>query len=174
MKRMIVFLSILAMAFMFSSCKKSSTKPATTNGTYYVKLKINGVAKSMTLTPIAMFTDAQTIHIGELTAYFEGNFGEGAIFTITDGDPITTNKAYTQQRISANGTSVIQNLFIYRGDDGKQYLANGDDPGTSVTLTFSEITSGYVKGTFSGTLWLQGSNSTFVNITDGEFYLRRP
>jgi hypothetical protein len=174
MKRIIVFLSILVVPFMFNSCKKSSTKPATTNGTYYVKLKINGVAKSMTLTPIAMFTDAQTIHIGELTGYFAGNFGEGAIFTITDGDPITTNKAYTQQRISANGTSVIQNLFIYRGDDGKQYLANGDDPGTSVTLTFTEITSGYVKGTFSGTLWLQGSNSTFVNITDGEFYLRRP
>jgi hypothetical protein len=172
MKTFILVLSLIAMPVMFSSCKKSSNTGPSSTSTYYIKLKINGTAKSMTLTPIVMFTNASPLYICQLSGYFTDNFGEGAIFTITDVAAITTGTTYTQQYLTGAGAGVQQTTFVYRGDDGKQYLAEGGISGTSVSVVFSEITSDHVKGTFSGTLLIQGT-TTFVTITDGEFYLKR-
>ncbi|MBS1525598.1 MAG: hypothetical protein JST19_08110 [Bacteroidetes bacterium] len=161
-----------ALATLFISCKKSTTPAPATTANYYIKLKINGAAKSMTMTPMVMFTNAQPLYMCQLSGYFPNNFGQGATFTITDAAAIVTNKTYTQQIINAGGTQVIQTVFVYRGDDGKQYLAEGNIPGTLVSVQFSEIATDHVKGTFSGTVQIQGT-STFVAVTDGEFYLNR-
>ncbi|MBS1501191.1 MAG: hypothetical protein JST32_03965 [Bacteroidetes bacterium] len=169
MKRSFILLAILSV--IFSSCKKSTTQPQSPAGSYYIKLKINGAAKSMTMTPMVMFTNTPPLYMCQLSGYFLNNFGQGATFTITDVAAMATNKTYTQQVINAGGTQIIQTVFVYRGDDGKQYLAEGNIPGTSVSVQFSEIASDHVKGTFSGTVQVQGT-STFVPVTDGQFYLK--
>jgi hypothetical protein len=172
MKTFFIFLGILAVPVMYSSCKKSKTQAPATTSTYYVKLKVNGTAKSMTMTPIVMFTSAPPLYLAQLSGYFPNDFGSGANFTLEDSNSFNTSSTYTAQYVKVNGTVIGQPSFSFTSDDGKAYIAAPATPGTAIALNFTEITASYVKGTFSGTMQLEGT-STFAQITDGQFYLKR-
>lgn len=172
MKTFLIAICILAMPVMYTSCKKSSTQTPATTGSYYIKLKVNGTAKSMTMTPIAVFTSASPLYLVQLDGYFTNNFGTGVNFTLEDSNPFNTNTTYAAQYVKVNGAVIGEPNFVFRSDDGNSYVAAPATPGTSIALNFTEIASDHVKGTFSGTMQLQGT-STFAQITDGEFYLKR-
>lgn len=171
MKTFFIFLCMLAMPVMYSSCKKSGSQAPST-GSYYIKLKINGTAKSMTMTPIAMFTSAPPLYMVQLDGYFPNNFGAGLSFTVEDSNSFSTGTTYTQQYVKVNGVVMGEPSFSFRSDDGNSYIAAPAATGTVIALKFTEIATDHVKGTFSGTMQLQGT-STFAQITDGEFYLKR-
>ncbi|HWB93579.1 MAG TPA: hypothetical protein VG605_17080, partial [Puia sp.] len=77
-----------------------------------------------------------------------------------------------------------QNTIFYYDSTAAGFLtmgafadANGNValPGVvaNARLTISEMTSSYMKGTFSGTVYKSSSLIQYYSITEGEFYLKR-
>ncbi len=123
------------------------------------------------MTPIAMFTSAPSLYLVQLDGYFLNNFGTGLSFTLEDSNSFNTGTTYTQQFVKVNGLVMGEPSFSFRSDDGNSYTSAPAAPGIIIALNFTEIATDHVKGTFSGTMQLQGTN-TFAQITDEEFYLK--
>lgn len=175
---------------LFSNCKKSSSSPGSGSGSgYYMRCKLNGASieyNSQAFAGISHLT-SNNLYTCVMGAYKDVNAGLKNAFTITifSASPISANVGYNDplKAQEANGAIVPQTTIFWYDSTGAGYLTAGqfaDNSGNTplsgvvanAKLTITEITSAYLKGTFSGTVYRSDFGRTEA-ITDGEFYVKR-
>jgi hypothetical protein len=165
----------LIVLFTFStfifSCKKSSS--STSN--YYFNGSFNGTSKTFNTTVIAAKSNLG-MGIYNLTIVGTNKNEESAITLWSDQDNFTAGTTYN---ISAlNGTT--NNSLSYVSPIGSSApssiwnttydLGNVDQ---SFTCTITEATSTYIKGTFSGVLYMNTDSAVVSQtVTTGQFYAK--
>lgn len=175
-------------------CKKSGGSGggngAGSNGSYYMKFKLNGVPVEYDSQPFAGFSYSKpdSLYTCVIAAYKDINAGLKNAVTIT----LFSNTAIaagsyndpTKATRAGNGEIVARNTIFYYDSTATGFLTMGmfvDKNGNiglpgvvaNAELTISEITSSYIKGTFSGTVYKSSTLTQTYSISDGEFYLKR-
>jgi hypothetical protein len=165
-----LFTIMILTAATISACNKNSNAQA---GTYSVSMSVNGVQKQFTVQAIAVFA---TISSNDYTVAVEGansliQGSTGMAINITNPTAISSGVNYTDANVSINGNEVAQAVLQYTDTAGHIYSsAYFNSPG--VIVTFSQINSTIVKGTFSGTLQLQSGGGIPLTITNGQFAVK--
>jgi hypothetical protein len=161
-------LLVLLTAFSFFSCKKNSTSD------YYVKLKINGTW--ITWTKVAGelgpdFGDPTKTDLG-VTAEDDAMKDVFDIGIQIDGSNFTTgsypsdNVNYTMY-ISYTKDAATANFKYYDIQN-----ASGR-PDSKYIVTITSITSSQLRGTFTGNYLHDYSDDESLDITEGEFFVKR-
>lgn len=175
---------------VLSSCKKSGGSGSSNGGSYYMKFKLNGVQVEFDSEPIAgiSYSKADSLYTCVIAAYKDVNSGlkNAVTITIFSNSTIAAGVAYNDpaKAVGPNGAPTPQNTIFYYDSTANSYLtmgafadANGSVllPGVvaDAQLTISEMTSTYIKGTFSGTVYKSSTLNQYYSITEGEFYLKR-
>jgi hypothetical protein len=164
------FVVIMLTGLLFS-CKKSSSS----SSSYYFKGNFNGTAKNMNTTVIAAKSNLGS-GIYNLTIVGSTTTEEGAITLWSDQDNFTAGTTYNIPALnnttdnslsylnpigSSNPTSIWNSTYSY-----------GQAP-ESFTCTITEATSAYIKGTFSGTIYMNTDSAVVSQtVTAGEFYAK--
>ena len=175
--------------FFFSNCKKSSGPGNGSGGSgYYMKFKMGGSSveyDSQAFAEIAHLT-SNNLYSCVMAAYKDVNAGlkNAVTVTIFSASPIAANVGYNDP-LKAQGSSgpVPETTIFWYDATGTGYLTAGslsDNTGNTplagvvanAKLTITELTSTYIKGTFSGTAY-RSDFTTSEAITEGEFYLKR-
>lgn len=186
------FAALILLAFTLSHCKKSggSGSSSGNSGGYYLKFNLNGNAIDYTSVPAANLpaVNSDGLYSAVLVAYQNIDNGAKNAVTITifSSTAIAANVAYAdpQKATETNGSQVPEATVFWDDSTGTGYLtagllsdANGNVPIAGVVadakVMFTELTSTYVKGSFSGTIYNSGNFSEYNSVTDGEFYLKR-
>ncbi|SFQ52378.1 hypothetical protein SAMN05444277_11747 [Parafilimonas terrae] len=173
MKRTFAYFVFFAFALIsFSACKKDSGS-ISGGGDYYMKFKRDGKEIKMTYTPQALFADVSSI--GLYNGTFEAFTSDGKttmILIIYDPSPVAAGKTYTQDYLST--ASLPQAQLAYTDETTTGYSSGSTilNPDASTTVSISDRTDTYIKGTFSGKLLTSDYKGIKYNITDGEFYLK--
>ena len=178
MKKIIyLLLPVLVLLIFIGSCKKDtkSSDPKKNNTTkFYVRFKINGVAKELNYNPTTLFTSPLPIYAGELVGQFADNHANGVTIVLNDSTVYKTGETYTGQIITIKGKTTIQGTITFKDEDGTIYYASGTTSSTSLNLQFTELAADHVTGTFTAHLVKVGSSPlTYADITDGQFNLSR-
>jgi len=178
------------LSILFSNCKKSSSDPGNGNGSgYYMRCKLSGASVEYTSQAFASISHltSDNLYTCVMGAYKDVNAGAKNAFTVTifSVNPIAANVGYNDplKAQGSSGNTVPQTTIFWYDATGAGYLTVGslsDNSGnTSISgvvanahLTITELTSTYLKGTFSGTVY-RSDLSTSEVVTDGEFYLKR-
>ena len=163
---------MLAITTLFVSCKKEdSNEPS---GDYYFKAKYDGTEKSFST---VSFATKNNYGIGFSLAITGSNATENNTVSLwSENDDFTAGKVYG---IEALGGSTYNN-YGYASDAGNT------DPSTVWGSTYvhdavpekfecklTEVTSTYVKGTFSADIYKNESGTPQkIVVTDGEFYVK--
>jgi len=190
-------LFVITIGFMITiaGCKKSND---TNNGSgsgddYYLKFKADGTQKEFkSQALITLLAKKDGLYSAVLQGYkdFEGQGtkDELGMIVMTNDEIVQGNTFQDPQKATDKDGMPIPKLIMNFNDPSSNgYLSMGtlsDENGTVVLfpdvvadakLTISELTSGYAKGTFSGTVYLStdANLKTKVKITEGEFYLKR-
>lgn len=182
--------AIILLSLVFSSCKKSSSSgdPNSSSG-YYMRFKLNGAQVEYTSQAFAGLSQVKgdSIYTAVLVAYKDVNAGTKNAVTITvfTKGPLATGIGYNDplKTRKANGDLLPQTVIFWYDSTATGYLtagtlsdASGNVPLPGVVanakLTITDLTSTYVKGTFSGTVY-RSDFAKSASITDGEFNLRR-
>lgn len=184
---------MLCVSCILPACKKSGGSGGNSggnNGSYYMKFKLNGVQMEFDSEPIAglSYNQADNLYTGVFAAYKDVNSGLKNAITITifSNSSIAANVAYNDpaKAVGPNGVPTPQNTIFFYDSTAIGYLTMGEFadasgsiplPGVvaNAQLTISEMTTGYVKGTFSGTVYKSSTLNQYYSITEGEFYLKR-
>jgi len=187
-----MWLVMIFAAFIAVSCKKSSGS-GTANGNssgYYMRFKLDGTQTEYNSQPVGGITvnGAGTVYTAVLVAYKDVNAGLKNEITITliNNTPVKAGVAYNDpsKATQANGDKVAQTTVFYYDPGAIGYLTVGmfaDAAGNipiaglvaDAKLTFTEMTTTYLKGTFSGTVFNSADLKQSHLITAGEFYLQR-
>lgn len=162
------------------SCVKN-TGGLTGNGPYYIKFKSDGVQIKYDFLPPETFNE--TTSNGDYVTMIGGQKLQSesdknmAILTISDPQKVTTNITYTNYQTAAGAHKRTELCIISLFDNtGKFFASWGDEFANTgiisdTKIKFTEITSSYVKGTFSGTVYKDISGTAENRmITEGEFY----
>jgi len=188
--RSLLYLTAILPLFFFN-CKKSSSGPGNGNGggSYYMRCKLNGASieyNSQAFASIAHLT-SDNLYTCVMGAYKDVNAGAKNAFTITvfSANAIAAGVGYNDplKVQGSNGNTVPQTTIFWYDATGAGYLTAGslsDNTGNTpisgvvanAKLTITEMTSAYLKGTFSGTAYRSDLNAS-EDITEGEFYLKR-
>jgi hypothetical protein len=178
------------LSIFFFNCKKSSSGPGNGSGSgYYMRCKLNGASveyNSQAFAGISHLT-SDNLYTCVMGAYKDVNAGAKNAFTITifSANPIAAGVGYNDplKAQGGSGNTIPQTTIFWYDATGAGYLTAGalsDNTGSTpisgvvanAQLTITELTSTYLKGTFSGTAYRSDFASSEA-ITDGEFYLRR-
>lgn len=172
MKRTFTYFLFFAFALIsFSACKKDSG--SNSGGGYYIKFKRDGKEIKMTYSPQAVFADVSLI--GLYNGTFEAFTSDGKttmLIIIYDASPVAAGKTYTQDFLST--ASLPQAQLAYTDETTTGYSSGSTilNPDASTTVSISDLTDTYIKGTFSGKLLTSDYKGIKYTITDGEFYLK--
>lgn len=177
------------LSILFFNCKKSSS-PGNGNGGngYYMKFKMGSSSVEYDSQPFAEIAHltSNNLYSCVMAAYKDVNAGAKNAVTITifSATPIAANVGYNDP-LKAQGSSgpVPETTIFWYDATGAGYLTAGslsDNTGNTplagvianAKLTITELTSAYIKGTFSGTAY-RSDFTTSEAITEGEFYLKR-
>jgi hypothetical protein len=164
------FTLALLIGLSLAACKKKPT-PAPD---YFMTLEVNG--KSLTYTDCA---ESETIINGQPETIISGYYSTALdqtdkmfeIFLIADENNLKTGQVYQCQGIDSKNYEDGTNVFFnyYAGGVEKFEVASPQySPVGTVTLT--EVTPDYIKGTFSGVIGGDGGSSLRDTITNGVFY----
>ena len=163
---LIVFMAILTCTCF--SCKKNSEVNTTPDTYYYVRFKVDGVIKEYKTNAVMNFGKNSTTGTYFLSAKVRQSQLEfpSIRFDISGfKEPFTIQTPYDD---SAKDITAKMYYGENRVDEFVSLPSFGD-----FKIQFTERTSGYVKGTFSGTV-----SETYVyvplekKITEGRFYLQ--
>ena len=176
--------------FFFSNCKKSNSNSANSSGSngYYMRFKMGGSSVeygSQAFAEIAHLS-SNNLYTCVMAAYKDVNAGAKNAVTITifSADPIAAGVGYNDPlKAAGSGGNVPETTIFWYDATGAGYLTAGslsDNTGNTriagvvanAKLTITELTSTYLKGTFSGTAY-RSDFATSEVITEGEFYLKR-
>jgi hypothetical protein len=170
-----IFLILLVPAILFFSCNKES------DNNYHVSFNVNGTAKSYTAHTLAHLEDLgggnfELVILGAASAtsyddylgiYINNSPGGGTIPAGQYQDNSTSYTVLTTYQNSGSeyeaGQSVAEDGIAYNVPIANHFTVN------ITTLT----TNGVARGTFSGDYYQNGDvQSTKINITNGEFYVK--
>ena len=171
MKSIFKIVALFTITLLVFSCKKSSSS----SSGYYFKGSYDGSEKSFNTTVLASKnnlgngTYSLTI-VGATTAEESGlvlwsdqdNFTAGTTYNIPALNNTTDNSlSYVNPIGSSAPSSIWSSTYSY-----------GAAP-ESFTCTITEATSAYIKGTFSGTIYMNTDSAVVSQtVTAGEFYAK--
>lgn len=161
-RRAIIVLFFALFSIPFSSCKDDKTA---SESNYYVRFNANGTRIEFTIhgSLIAAFGQSGNQYNASFTG---GNISSNISLQVYDNKSIVpaTFTGYT-----LSGSTFVGALIGYQDNTGTLYTQGAVIPNSTITIT--EITSGAVRGTFSGTVKASGKSD--ISITGGEFYVWR-
>ncbi len=154
---------VTTLAAIFSSCSNDDDLNQNSNQNYYIKTKINGdLAEYKYDATVSLPLNGNTIS-GYAKAVPNQPF-PAFDFEITDQTGIKV-KNYAEPTNDMIFRLAIEGMITYTSQHG-----NVED----FKINIIEITNDYVKGTFSGIVFLaQSTDGANFTLTEGEFYLKR-
>ncbi len=183
------YASLLLLLFAtLNSCSSGDDNGGTSGDIdYYVRYEINGT--------LIEFLFNGNNHIDNAFGYFNlidsgnnlasigagrheiGN-DEGLLLSIRNPSEIQTNTTYSNY-VSTTTTQPDALLFTYLDTGGTSFGTFNEDDLTNLypaavanaKILFTEVTTTYMKGTFSGRFY--NSNDNYIEITNGEFKVIR-
>jgi hypothetical protein len=169
MKKLYIFL-ILCSPLLFSCKKDSGSK----NSGYYVKYKLDGVLVTNTRANYSWIQPNNTIsNMVDFQMYSNTNDNNhGLGITVQRLGGVTTG-TYDSE---SSAYIVIADYFKNQGNtDERDFSIQSESgmPASSFTVTLTEITDSYIKGTFTGNYLHDPGYNESVQLTDGEFFVRR-
>jgi hypothetical protein len=171
MKSTLKLIALFAFSALIFSCKKSNSS----SSGYYFTGTYNGTAKSFNTTVIAAKSNLG-VGVYNLTIVGANQGEESALTLWSDQDNFTAGTTYNVSAL--NGTTENSLSFVSPiGSSAPSSTWNTSyDFGVvneSFTCTITEATSAYVKGTFSGVIFMS-SDSAVVSqtVTTGQFYAK--
>jgi hypothetical protein len=171
MKSNMRLIAVLVFAGFILSCNKSSSS----SSAYYFKANFDGTPKNLSSTCVAAVSVLGT-GIYNLTIVGTNANEEAAITLWSDQDNFTAGTTY--QIPALNGTAMNSLSYVYPlGSSNPMSNWNSSYSfGTvpeSFTCTITESTSAYVKGTFSGVIYMSTDSAVVSkSVTVGEFYAK--
>jgi hypothetical protein len=164
-------IALFAFSILFFACKKSSN----TSSSYYFKGNFDGTSKTFNTSVVASKSNLAA-GIYSLTIVGLSDKEESALQLWSDQDNFTAGTTYAISALdgsSENSLSFVAPL----GSAAPSSLWNTTyDYGTvtqSFSCTITEATSTYIKGTFSGTLYMETDSAVVAKpVTGGEFYAK--
>jgi hypothetical protein len=169
MKKPYIFLILLCA--LFFSCKKHSD-PKDTG--YYVKYKLDGVAVTNTKLNYSWLQPNGTIpNMVDFQMYSNTNdYKHGLGITVQRLGGVTTG-TYNSENSSY---IVIADYFKNQGNtDERDYTIESASgmASPSFTVKITEITDKHIKGTFTGNYLHDPNYDESIQITEGEFFVKR-
>lgn len=158
--RGIIMMAVLMAAFA-TGCKKDEN-----GSSYYVKFKAAGnpITYSQQSSEVATFdVVGSQYHCAISGAYADASISIGLFDTTA-----IVAKTYDGLTVLDSSYATIGTTVSYNNGNGITY-SSGIVP--AMTVTVSEITADYVKGTFSG--HVAATSGADIAITEGEFYVKR-
>ncbi|MDP4255878.1 MAG: hypothetical protein Q8938_17850, partial [Bacteroidota bacterium] len=157
---------------------------------YYMKFKLDGVQTEYDSEPIAgiSYNSSERLYSLVIAAYKDVNAGIKNEVTIIGYSKTTfaANVPYNDpaKAVENNGSPLPAMTVFYNDPDANGFLTAGEFadaagnmliPGmiANAKLTITELATGYVKGSFSGTTYKASDFSKTHAITEGTFYLQR-
>lgn len=186
------------LVILLTSCKKSSgnLNNNNTDGGYYIDFTANGMKQEFKSFPIAQtsYNSDKKVYVTGLLAYKDSAITDENLLNIviTSASPLIVGADYKDPLKTVAGAGKVPQVIItYDDAQKKAFLSMGvfaDETGNfsvfvpdynklvaDANVTITEVTSTYVKGTFSGTVFNLDNNSYVVSkmpLTDGKFYLQ--
>ncbi len=167
---------ILAVSLFFTmpaltSCKKAAVGNATNASPYYMKFKLDGVQKNYVIAGGQIIdTLIAGAAYGATIAGSPEDGSESMGLLIYSTTQITSGMTFNDDNVP--GLILPKGNLNYVGDSGNSSYGSLaiTNPGVQITLT--ELTSTYMKATFSGKMQ-DVSGSAILTVTDGELYAVR-
>lgn len=157
------FLLFSLLIVLFISCNNDDDRNQNINQNYYIKTKINGEWVEYNYDASAdLDTNGNRIY-GYAKSVPNQPF-PAFNFEITDLTGIKV-KNYTEPNDNMIFRLAIEGTITYTSIHGVA---------EDFKINIKEITNDYIKGSFSGTVFLaQSTDNTNFSLTEGEFYLKR-
>jgi hypothetical protein len=171
MKSALKLAVLFALSIVMFSCKKSSSS----SSGYYMSGNFNGSAKTFNSTVIASKSNLGP-GIYSLTIVGTSKTEESALELWSDQDNFVAGSTYPVSAL--NGTTYNSLSYVSPlGSSAPSSIWNSTyDFGSvnqSFTCTITEATSTYVKGTFSGVIYMATDSAQVTqSVTGGEFYAK--
>ena len=155
---------VLALAFL-AGCSSGNSTTGPSGDSYYLRLKANGTQVQFTndASLQGAFSQSGIQYNGLFTGF---DAASNMSLQVFDGAAITP-KSYSGFDISGGALRGV--LLTYQDTGGVVYGSGGN--GTDAVVTITEMSQTAVKGTFSGTVKVNGHPN--VAITAGEFVVHR-
>ncbi len=182
MRRLLVIFGILG--FFFSSCSKETSVGQDSGGSsdeYYVTCKINGIATTFNVSPIAGIQRESGFMafnvLGAATAQTNTNTIAFIIITNNVGGNISTG-TYTDHDDDFELLATItqsDNSIDYQA--GATVFSEAENAGVpidkQITVNLTTLTDQVAKGTFSGDFYKDGDpNGDIIKVTEGKFFVK--
>ncbi len=172
-KQLPLFLFACVIAFTFTSCKKSSSSD--NSGSYYMKAKVDGSAKSFNTTVTALKGNLGNGMYSLIISGFGSN-DQLSLSLWSDKDDFTAGKTFTSDALGGTTYNVLGYAAPLGSSDPTSIWASVYDYGNvskSFQCTITEATSAYVKGTFSGVIYQNNSSAVASKtVAEGQFYAK--
>ena len=172
-KHLPLFLFACLISFTFMSCKKSSSSD--NSGSYYMKAKVDGSAKSFNKTVAAIKANLGNGSYSLIITGL-GSTDQMALMLWSDKDDFNAGKTFTLEALGGTTYNELTYAAPLGSSDPMSQWVSTYDYGTvpeTFQCTITEATSTYIKGTFSGVIY-QNNSSDVVSktITEGQFYAK--
>jgi len=178
MKNKIKQLSILFLAFgsllIFTAFKADSQLDITEPGVYF---KLNGTQKEFKQFPLAAINKSRdhfslTIGASVLDAKGKDIDGVGLNLIAIQND-FSAGKTYAIETQGVPGKNTLEIHSDIPNEDGHFWISSPGIAGQEqLSVTITELTDQYVKGTFSGNVFMFPEGTTKATITEGKFYVK--
>lgn len=188
MKNTKLFLGLLSLVFILASCSNSDDGTIDIGTSdYFIQFKVNGNQKVYNIFDGANllsnfnFTTTDGDHGSWITTLENSLETEKKTFYSLVGDPnsLETGTTYINSNTSTNGYQPETFMFIYQDENGISYSTFTEDllvlahPDAiaNASMTYTDVTTSIIMGTFSGTVYDENGNS--VQLSEGQFKLKR-
>jgi hypothetical protein len=156
----------------FGGCKKST--PSAGLGDSYMRYKLNGTKKDYNGCSAVFLSAVNGIYGVGIAGASSNDPSNDFSITLFAKTALSQGQTFTAGLVT--GTYYTQGGLAYV-EGSKSYSSAGTiiNPAAKVSVIITELSSTYVKGTFSGTLYSDASNYTTVayTVTEGEFNAKR-
>jgi hypothetical protein len=172
-KHLPLFVFACLVSFTFMSCKKSSS--SNNSGSYYMKAKVDGSAKSFNKSVAALKGNLGNGYYSLIITGL-GSTDQMGLMLWSDKDDFTAGKTFTLEALG--GTTYNELTFVAplgSSAPTSQWVSTYDYGTVPETFqcTITEATSTYIKGSFSGVIYQNNSSEVASKtITEGQFYAR--
>ena len=175
MKRFLVSWPVMLVAVLVASCGKEKSVEEDASQ-YFIKCKIGSVDKTFMYKLLA---HKQDVGNGVTNYSFSANATnnadnfEGIGFTIQLSIPVATGTTYKETDPTTD--YFLAGIYNPNTQDPNKIFASRYDVGKPLQITFKELTTTTVSGTFSGKLYLNNStdpNADSAVISNGEFKMK--
>ncbi|MES1223212.1 MAG: hypothetical protein ABUT20_47400 [Bacteroidota bacterium] len=156
----------------FAGCKKSAETAVA--GDSYMRYKLNGTKKDYNFCSATFLSAVNGIYSTGIAGANSNDPSNDFSITLFSKTPLSQGATFTAALVPATYFTQGQLAYV---QSSKGYTSAGTviNPAAKVSVIITELSSTYVKGTFSGTLYSDADNYTTVvyTVTEGEFNAKR-